>query len=132
MDDQKSGVDTFLSTVIFGSSDPLGNLNEDDDLGTYEAPDPVAERIAAIANEFKFGKLPIDPSWNEPVGLLEKREREPEPEEFSSDGIVTERNGNQVWHYTVNAGQITHMKVEDEDVPGGVLHFDGDGNEIAA
>lgn len=123
--DEKTNPDSYLTAAIYGSfeQDPLDDLEI--------PPNPADEFIKASANEFRlFGPSPIDPSWNEPVGLLEKRERE--PEEFSSDGIVTEKNGSQVWHYTVNGGKIVHMKVEDEDVPGGVLHFDGDGNEIAA
>ena len=67
----------------------------------------------------------VNARWDEqvsvPLSKVEKRH---------ADGVEVEKHGNQTWHWHWQGGELVKSMVEDPNLPGGVMHFDRDGNEI--
>ena len=63
--------------------------------------------------------------WDEQVSAPRSK-----VEKRHADGIEIEKHGNQTWHWHWQGGELVKSMVEDPDLPGGVMHFDRDGNEI--
>jgi hypothetical protein len=66
-----------------------------------------------------------DSGWDEKVSTPLAKSEKPHP-----DGIEIEKHGGQTWHWHWQGGELVKSMVEDPDLPGGVMHFDGDGNEV--
>lgn len=67
----------------------------------------------------------MESGWDEEVSTpLAKSEKR------HADGVEIEKCGKQIWYYTYVGGAIVKSMVEDPGLPGGVMHFDEDGNEI--
>jgi len=65
--------------------------------------------------------------WDEQVSVLLAKS-----EKRHADGVEIEKHGGQTWHWHWQGGELAKSTVEDVDLPGGVMHFDREGNEIAA
>ncbi len=69
----------------------------------------------------------VNTGWDEQVSTpLVKRANVPQ------DGSVIEKCGTQTWKYHYQSGQCWRMELEDPEVAGGRMFFDGEGNELAA
>jgi hypothetical protein len=62
--------------------------------------------------------------WDEEVGVPLAKSEMPHP-----DGIEIEKHGNQTWYWHWQGGELVKSTLQDPDL--GVMHFDGEGNELA-
>jgi hypothetical protein len=90
-----------------------------------QATDDFTKLFEPAVQELKKHAGVANAGWDEQVSVpLSKAEKR------HADGIEIEKHGKQTWHWHWQGGELVKSMVEDPDLPGGVMHFDRDGNEI--
>lgn len=95
-----------------------------DDIRPY-----VPSRELEKLSEGQFSKTVAPFSWNE---IVSASPQPLEKDEKPKDGMTEERCGRQNWRYFHKDGKCIRIELQDPDIAGGKMLFDGDGNEIAA
>jgi hypothetical protein len=130
---KETSPDPFLSTVCFGKSDPRDLDDGGDNLETIDfekairlnddVANPAVELVQKLSgrgNPF-VTREQLVPAPNQSLAKSTK----------VKDGQVVEMQGKQKWTYHYRDGRILGSKLEDPDLPGGMMHFDQHGNEIS-
>jgi hypothetical protein len=119
--------DIFLSAIPAFS-------NDEDTPDLSEIPPSSVELFFRAQRDAQLEGRSSEPDWNEELGSttansFSKRAAADAPHE---DGIFAEQIGSEKWTSIYKGGELIHMRCEDDELPDGVMEFDGQGNEIAA
>jgi len=121
-------MDIFLQTAIYGG-DPLKVLDLENPDDAETVADPVGTRLEKQALDELKKSAGVDFDWSAPISVGTDA---PLAKNHPHDRETIERNGKQLWTYTYRNGALVKFMVQDPDLPGGLMHFDGEGNEIIA
>jgi|SRR5579862_2437078 len=91
--------------------------------------DPVGNFVAKMQLDLMAKTAGVDFDWSAPVSVGADA---PLAKNHPRDGETIERIGKQVWTHTYRNGVLVKSMVQDPDLPGGLMHFDKNGDEIAA
>ena len=107
-------------------------LREEDIDPEFPGGRPYTQNIELEKLSELNGGLPFTSHMNKVAFSWDEIVSQPLEKTVPSDGVVTEKNGKQTWRYFYQTGKCVRMELEDLDLPGAKMLFDGEGNEIAA
>lgn len=119
--------DVFKTGEDTPTFQPTATLKEDDIDPDDVRPYTQFGKLAELGDAF-----PFDSQVNKAVFSWDEIVSHPLEKAVPSDGVVTEKSGKQTWRYHYQNGKCTKMELEDPQLEGGRMCFDGEGNELAA
>jgi hypothetical protein len=121
--------DIFLTTAIYGG-DPLKSIDAENLDGDESLAHPLAKFVEKAQLDYLHKAAGVhDFRWDEPVSVSTDA---PMEKSAPKNGVVVEKIENQTWRYRYAKGSLVKIELEDPEIEGGRMEFDGNGNEIAA